>query len=40
VVPVSRTADLEPPVCEFCGDFILDEDQVCPARDDGGTCHP
>jgi len=40
VVPVNQTVDLEPPVCEFCGEFIEDEDQVCAARDDGGRCYP
>jgi len=37
---VSRTVDLEPPVCEYCGDYIRDEEQICPACDDGRCCYP
>jgi hypothetical protein len=30
---------LSPPVCDTCGCFILEEDQECPALDDG-VCAP
>ena len=40
VGPVSKTLDLEPPVCEFCGGYILKDDQECPACDDGRCCYP
>lgn len=33
---MSRTVKLDPPICEFCGCFIRDDDQPCPALDDGG----
>jgi len=33
---VSRTLALEPPVREFCGDYIDEDDAPCPARDDVG----
>jgi len=36
---MSQTVELHPPICEFCGCFIEDEDQQCPARDDG-RCYP
>jgi hypothetical protein len=36
---VSRTVELDPPICDYCGEFIRDRDQPCPARDDG-RCHP
>lgn len=31
---MSRTVELCPPVCDYCGGFIQDRDQQCPARDD------
>jgi predicted amidophosphoribosyltransferase len=40
VVAVSQTVPLDPPVCEYCGEFIEDEDQLCPACDDGSLCYP
>jgi hypothetical protein len=39
VVAVSRTIELEPPICEFCGCYITDPDQQCAAQDEG-RCYP
>jgi hypothetical protein len=39
VVGVSEVVELDPPICEYCGGFILPDDQECPARA-GGRCHP
>lgn len=36
---MSRTVELEPPVCDYCGGYILEDNQHCPARDDG-RCWP
>jgi hypothetical protein len=36
---VSKTVELEPPVCDYCGCYITDRDQPCAALDDG-RCHP
>jgi len=36
---VALTVTLEPPVCEFCGSYIREDDQPCPALDDG-RCAP
>jgi hypothetical protein len=32
---MSKVVDLEPPICEFCGEPIVEDRQVCSARDDG-----
>jgi hypothetical protein len=37
VVEVSRVVELDPPVCEFCGEFVRGESQPCAARDEGGV---
>jgi RNA polymerase subunit RPABC4/transcription elongation factor Spt4 len=37
---MSRVVEMNPPICEFCGEFIEDDDQQCPARDDGRCCYP
>jgi len=41
---VSRVAtdDVEAPpfICEFCGTQITDDEQRCPATDDGRRCRP
>jgi hypothetical protein len=37
MVPVSRTIEIEAPICDYCGCHILEDEQECPARDDGGT---
>jgi len=37
---MSKVVELEPPICEFCGGYIRDRDQQCPALDDGGVCYP
>ncbi len=39
MVAVSRLVEMEPPVCEFCGGYILADEQDCPALDDG-RCRP
>lgn len=36
---MSRVEVIDPPICEFCGCYILERDQFCPALDDG-RCHP
>jgi len=36
---MSLSIYLEPPICEFCGCAIEDDDQPCPAMDDG-VCYP
>lgn len=28
---MSKVVELEPPIREFCGGYIVDDDQVCPA---------
>ena len=30
-----KVVALEPPVCDYCGEFIEDDDQPCSALDDG-----
>lgn len=36
---MSRTAEHEPPVCEFCGAYILKDGQSCAALKDE-RCQP
>lgn len=36
---MSRVERLDPPICEWCGCFITERGQPCPARDEG-ECHP
>jgi rubrerythrin len=36
---VSETTEELPLICEFCGTVIEDDDQRCPALDDG-RCQP
>jgi hypothetical protein len=31
---VSQTVQLTPPICDYCGGYIRDRDQQCPARDE------
>lgn len=37
---MSLVVAVEPPICNFCGEFILDEAQPCPARGDDRRCYP
>jgi len=34
---VSQTVHLDPPICDYCGGFIRDREQQCPARDDAAS---
>ena len=36
---MSRTVETEPPICEFCGGYIREDEQPYPARDGGGVTH-
>ncbi|WP_255410231.1 MULTISPECIES: hypothetical protein [unclassified Haloarcula] len=35
-----RSTEGLPLICEFCGEVIEDDDQRCPATDDGRRCRP
>lgn len=36
---VSKAAELDPPICEFCGDLLVNDDQLRPACNDGRCCY-
>jgi hypothetical protein len=39
VSSIRDDGDLPPAVCDFCGEQILEDDQACPALDEG-VCRP
>jgi hypothetical protein len=36
---VARVVELEPPICDYCGCYIEDEDAPCRVLEDG-RCQP
>jgi len=34
-----ETVIVEAPICDYCGEYIVDDEQVCPALHDG-RCSP